>query len=1169
MEQGKHYYAFISHSSLDQKMAFWLRNQLEKYRIPTSVQNEVYDEFKGVKRFKPCFAYQTDLAGGDLDKSLKKELSDSQYLIIICSPESAKSDYVNKEARHFIETGRADKIIPFIINGNPKECFPPALIELSEGKFFDEATQQYKAIEKIELRGVNYQQIKKDLHSKKAPVVNVIATMLGLRFDALWDRFRRKRRIRNTSIGITISFVIAAGLFLWNHYSPRYDYYADFVERNGVPQGLCPISKDFLKEREMTYKFQYDHLSLFDKERYLTRVECINSFGVPLLFDNHHVKVEGLLKNYYPIISLNYNDEKQVKSVTFCDVHGNPQIEYLYSGINLKGERSFIADIVNHNNNYDKNDFIGMEERLYKTKIKRLLYKTDEEGYVQSVTYHANNGNLKESMTMNEKGVYGYVFAVDSLHRPLSIISINAEKQRINDVNGVNKMSLEYDDMSNVVKIMHFDKNDKPVNCDWNYCKFITEYDLFGNQIKGTTYDEKNHICVSKQGYAIEQHVFRNGCDIESTCFDENGDRTHCMDKCWKIIREYDGRGNCIKMWYYDTNNELTNNNDGWSIAELRYDKNNNCIEKRTYNKEHQPVIAKQKGEARIVVEYDKFGRQVKGTSYGVNGGKTINSFGYCIEKRLYGKVGNMSLWECFGTDGNRICGKEGYAIMRSDVLMDEMGNQIIVYAFFDNEDKAVMCNEFKAHKVECTLDAYGNLIEQRFYDTEDNLFANKDGAAIMRYAYDSKSQKIRDEFYDANGVLTNSIFGIAIVETDYPNDSTTMWYYKDTNGRLCMTADGYAIGETVKSGDTIIKYCFDTLHHLCVNRDGYAISKEVQDKQQRPVVGLCFDNNGNPTKRFDSIAGFRHVYDNRGNVLEEIFLGTDGNPSNCLSGFAITRSKYDDRDNRIEVCVYDENDDPVENPSLFHTHKLVMKYDSQDRLVEGCTYDDNDELYYDPRNGFACVRHVYDLYGNEVELTYWDDYLDPTTNNFGVHKESYSYDNRNNLVLRKTYDENDNLTSGPDGLTAISENKWDDRNILVQTAYFDADSALLGIDEFQYNQFGFPRKVKRQIAGNPNAIEMISTPYVYIKTDDLSDIEQYLLLEWENWNISKDMDFYLDNLSKSRFNMKKRMVVMTASGLIKEMVFEENAVVNSGPVPEQVYQDCCKQYLLWKQTRQ
>lgn len=139
MGSGKHYYAFISHDTDDEKAAFWLRDKLEQYHIPTSIQKELTLEYKGIKKLKPCFVYQTDLAGGDLNKALGKELNDSQYLIIICSRKSAKSEYVNNEAKHFIESGQADRIIPYIIDGEPfadnedDECFPPALRELTKG----------------------------------------------------------------------------------------------------------------------------------------------------------------------------------------------------------------------------------------------------------------------------------------------------------------------------------------------------------------------------------------------------------------------------------------------------------------------------------------------------------------------------------------------------------------------------------------------------------------------------------------------------------------------------------------------------------------------------------------------------------------------------------------------------------------------------------------------------------------------------------------------------------------------------------------------------------------------------------------------------------------------------------------------------------------------------
>ncbi len=141
--EQKHYYAFVSHSSRDAKIALWLRDKLVNYNIPASIQKEN----RTPKRLRPVFIYQTDLAGANLQDALERELEDSQWLIVICSPDGAKSQYVNGEVEHFINTGRASRIIPFIVGGTPHatnpedECFPPALLKLAE--------------DGIELRGVN------------------------------------------------------------------------------------------------------------------------------------------------------------------------------------------------------------------------------------------------------------------------------------------------------------------------------------------------------------------------------------------------------------------------------------------------------------------------------------------------------------------------------------------------------------------------------------------------------------------------------------------------------------------------------------------------------------------------------------------------------------------------------------------------------------------------------------------------------------------------------------------------------------------------------------------------------------------------------------------------------------------------------------------------------
>lgn len=61
-------------------------------------------------------------------------------MIVVCSPRSAKSSRVCKEAQTFIDFGRADRIIPFVIEGNPfskdtaAECYPEALLNLTGSK---------------------------------------------------------------------------------------------------------------------------------------------------------------------------------------------------------------------------------------------------------------------------------------------------------------------------------------------------------------------------------------------------------------------------------------------------------------------------------------------------------------------------------------------------------------------------------------------------------------------------------------------------------------------------------------------------------------------------------------------------------------------------------------------------------------------------------------------------------------------------------------------------------------------------------------------------------------------------------------------------------------------------------------------------------------------------
>lgn len=116
MENEFEYSAFISYKRNDEKWAIWLQKHLERYSIPSSIRKEI----PGLpKRIMPVFRDKTDLGAGGLAMSLHKELERSRFLIVICSPHSASSDWVGKEIDYFRSLGREEQIIPFIIKGTP------------------------------------------------------------------------------------------------------------------------------------------------------------------------------------------------------------------------------------------------------------------------------------------------------------------------------------------------------------------------------------------------------------------------------------------------------------------------------------------------------------------------------------------------------------------------------------------------------------------------------------------------------------------------------------------------------------------------------------------------------------------------------------------------------------------------------------------------------------------------------------------------------------------------------------------------------------------------------------------------------------------------------------------------------------------------------------------
>ncbi|MBR0352867.1 MAG: toll/interleukin-1 receptor domain-containing protein [Oscillospiraceae bacterium] len=229
------YDAFISYSHRDMDQAKWLQHRLENYRIPKGL----CDRGERGSHLK-VFRDQTDLAGVELQQALRSELDSAEYLIVVCSPASAVSHWVDDEISYFISQHDADHVIPFIVDGEPEsedpalECYPPMLRSIDEHHFL----------------GANVQEI-----GKNKAFLKLLSILLDVRFNRLVDR-DRQRRLRTGLItgGIAAAVVFTLTALLWRNAdltreneAMSYDIYGAAILSIAQKDNIEPADVEFLR----------------------------------------------------------------------------------------------------------------------------------------------------------------------------------------------------------------------------------------------------------------------------------------------------------------------------------------------------------------------------------------------------------------------------------------------------------------------------------------------------------------------------------------------------------------------------------------------------------------------------------------------------------------------------------------------------------------------------------------------------------------------------------------------------------------------------------------------------------------------------------------------------------------------------------------------------------
>ena len=120
------YVAFISyrHKSLDTMLAVWLHNKLKYYVIDKDLRDN-----PNRKRLGNVFRDQDELPlTDDLTEDIYQALDHSQYLIVICTHETPKSEWVQREIAYFISKHGQDRVLTVLAQEPPELSFPEILV---------------------------------------------------------------------------------------------------------------------------------------------------------------------------------------------------------------------------------------------------------------------------------------------------------------------------------------------------------------------------------------------------------------------------------------------------------------------------------------------------------------------------------------------------------------------------------------------------------------------------------------------------------------------------------------------------------------------------------------------------------------------------------------------------------------------------------------------------------------------------------------------------------------------------------------------------------------------------------------------------------------------------------------------------------------------------------
>jgi YD repeat-containing protein len=1077
-EPSSKYWAFVSYSHFDMRVAKWLTAALAKKRVPPAYRHLVEGS---PANFAPLFRDEVEVsASSRLDSSIEAALRQSRNLIVVCSPFAVASEYVAQEIRYFISLGRADRILCLVASGVPNasddgepalECFPKPLrfrVD-ADGAQTDEpipaAARPLAAVLGEETEGEQDRALRQ-----------LMAGLIGAGQRELDEHAERRKMIRRLALGGAAFAMIAIAFGVWDAVFREHEtYYRSAVRRWGAWEGLGSLSASEAQRRSKTYKFvtigwatRPSEVAIVNGSGACAEEAFVSITGDPPQSCGAYGSKFGLADDTRRGCSLKfgYKADGSIETEEQFDQFGK-LIE------TLKFTGPDVATFVEAQ--------FPCEEGRGKTGIAYVVFERYREGAVAGLDRTVRYLGKDRSPRPNGNGVYGARNEYDDSgwRRTGAVLGPTGEGAWA-DSDNIQLYRYVRDADNNATRVEYLNADGTFAHTKWGFGGRVSKYDRYGNEI------ERSFLSANNKPGGSEPALHPDGHAGWRSTFDERGNEIEVLLLGLRgtpvtvkfgnagRLEEYDTRGNRVKRIYFDMNGTARQPvivDTGYAGWTSRFDSQGLEIERTYLAADGKSPIATSKGYARWRATHDGSGNVLSKMWEDADGKPVMEKNGGYGWLNVVDEWGNLTETTIVDAAGNPTTTTAGIGTVA--VSYDAHEKQLAISLMDDKRRPTLRTDHVAGYRL--SGDDRGTRREKTYFGLDDTGQADgptiqEDGCATIVSEFDVRGRETRNVCLDTARAPVFHTEGYASWRAAYDAQGrVTRKTFFGTDDQPVLINEGYAAVESTydeRGREVETLYLGLDLKTPIPNKNGVARVTRVHDDRGNVVAYWFRDGKDGkrPAQSNEGLGGWRGSYDNRGKILEQVWCDVDGQPTATSAKFSRVRYEYDTRGNRTKISYWDVTGKRrVMNPNdgyatTEYTYDVrgnetsIRQFDAEGRYIVGLRrhYDARDNKtgydYIDakgspvlmPRAGYAGTRSEFDDRRNEIKSMYVDAKGAPVRSTEGIVGWLAKFDARRKRTERVFIDERGNPETRPDGI-AILRAAYDVRGNRLKNMMLDA----------------------------------------------------------------------------------------------------------------------------------